>query len=80
MTTRRTQADMLLELLRERRGAGVTPLLALEQAGSLRLAAVIFDLKKAGHTITTEMVSTGNGKRVAKYVLHERPEQLSMPL
>lgn len=68
---KRTQADMLLELLRERGTQGVTPLLALEQIGSLRLAAVVFDLKAAGYHIETTMVAVGPGKHVACYTLVE---------
>lgn len=77
-----TQAERLLELLRERGDAGVTPLLALDRIGSFRLGARIYDLKQAGHTITSERVRTAGGAIVAKYVLVEaRPwVQLGLPL
>jgi hypothetical protein len=66
-----TQAEGLIELLRERGAEGVTPLLALEHIGTLRLAAVVYDLRAAGWDIRTEMVDTPNGKHVARYTLHE---------
>lgn len=78
----RNQATMLLELLRERGTQGVTPLLALDRIGSLRLAAVVFDLKKAGYNIDSTMVTVGLGKRVARYTLVEARsyQQLGLPL
>jgi hypothetical protein len=77
-----TQADQLLELLRERGTQGVTPLLALERIRSLRLAAVVFRLRAEGYPIRTDMVPVGEGKHVANYVLEERRnyEQLGLPL
>lgn len=71
-----TQAQQLLELLRERGEAGVTPLVALERIGSFRLAARVWDLTQAGYTIETHKVTTAGGARVACYVLVEaRPYQ-----
>lgn len=68
---RATQAEGLIDLLRERGTDGVTPLLALERIGTLRLAAVVFDLREQGWHIQTEMVETTTGKHVAKYTLKE---------
>lgn len=52
---------------------GLTPLVALEECGTLRLAARIFDLRAAGHDIVSEMVEVKarNGKvaRVKRYRL-----------
>jgi len=81
-TEKATQAERLLELLRERGDAGVTPLLALDRIGSFRLGARIYDLKQAGHKIDRTMVATEGGAHVAKYVLVEpRPwVQLGLPL
>ena len=45
----------------------ITSLEALDLYGSLRLAARIFDLRKAGHTISSTPHITTSGKRVAKY-------------
>jgi hypothetical protein len=77
---RLTQEDTVLALLRERRSLGVTPLLALDRCQCFRLAAVVFRLKELGHDIETQMVTLDNGKRVACYVLHERPAQLGLSL
>lgn len=60
-----TQTQELLALLRER-PEGVTPLEALHDIGSLRLAARILDLKREGHPIVSEWqpVTARNGRRV----------------
>ncbi len=68
---RTTQADALIELLRLRGSDGVTPLLALQEIGTLRLAAVVFDLRAAGWNIETEIIETPSGKHVARYTLRE---------
>lgn len=75
-----TQAELLLELLRERGERGVTPIVALERIGSFRLAARVSDLKAQGHTITNEWWQVEGGPRVARYVLHEQPAQLGLAL
>ena len=53
--------------------APITPLEALKYAGCLRLGARIYNLRDAGHDISTEMVtvqnSRGERKRVARYRL-----------
>lgn len=54
---------------------GVTQLTALQEIGSFRLGARVFELKLAGYRIETQWAETYTGKRVAKYVLHEQPEQ-----
>ena len=54
-------------------GKTLTPLEALKQFGCFRLGARIFNLKKAGHPIKTEIIeiqtSLFEKKRVAKYYL-----------
>ncbi len=45
------------------------PLQALRLFGSLRLGAIIFDIRKAGHKVTTELIKVAPEKRVAKYKL-----------
>jgi len=76
-----TQAELLLELLRERGPAGVTPLVALERIGSFRLAARVWDLIAAGHTITSTRITTPGGATVACYVLVEPAgQQLGLSL
>ena len=49
-----TQCDMILELARS---GFVTPLLALQEAGCMRLASRIHDLKNDGHTFEEKMFS-----------------------
>lgn len=63
-----SQADTILRMLQER-PQGITPMDALMEAGSFRAAARISDLRREGHNIETRMVTTANGKRVARYVL-----------
>jgi hypothetical protein len=70
----------VLRLLRERGPDGVTALDALAEAHSLRLAARVADLRADGFRIVSEAERTGGGKRVARYRLIERPEQLEMTL
>lgn len=68
-----TQAQRLLELLRERGERGVTPLDALERIGSFRLAARVHDLRHpregVGYVIEDVGYTTDSGARVARYVL-----------
>lgn len=50
----------------------LTPLVALKKYGTLRLAALIFNLRDEGHNIKTDIVNVGskrNVKYVAKYSL-----------
>lgn len=67
-----TQNAVILELLRDRGAEGVTPMDALEVAGSMRLSGRILELRHDGHNIETQLVTTAGGARVARYVLHER--------
>lgn len=62
------QNDTILQMLREREN-GITPMDALLEAGSMRLAARISDLRAAGHDIERHPYRTANGRRVARYVL-----------
>jgi hypothetical protein len=74
-----TDTQAVLRLLRIRGKAGVTPLEALREVGTMRLGARVFDLRKAGHRIEREWVTTPGQSRVARYILvEERPEQLRM--
>ena len=50
----------------------LTPLVALRKYGTLRLAAIVFNLRDEGHNIKTDIVNVGtkrNIKYVAKYSL-----------
>jgi hypothetical protein len=48
-------------------GIKLTPLMALDLYGCLRLSARILQLRHMGHQIKTEMITTSTGKRVAQY-------------
>ena len=74
-----SQTAAVLDLLRSRGSKGVTPLDALEIVGSFRLAARISELRSAGYDIRTEklVLPRRGGKIVARYVLEEKPEQLT---
>lgn len=50
-------------------GKSLTNLDALYLFGSWRCQARISDLRKAGWNIKTEMITTINGKRVARYTM-----------
>lgn len=64
---RTTQKSEILKHLEA--GNSITPIEALQKFGSLRLADVIFKLKREGHNITTELFTTSNGSRAARYAL-----------
>ena len=55
-------------LLAERGPAGVTPLEALAEVGTFRLAARIAELRRAGANIESRTETSG-GKRYARYRL-----------
>jgi hypothetical protein len=65
----------VLAMLR-RHPEGVTPLMALEEARCLRLAARISDLRAEGYPIRSELV-VKDDKRWARYTLVTKPEQLA---
>lgn len=50
-------------------GKHLTPIEALNRFGCFRLGARIYELKQAGHSITSTLVELPNGKRVASYRL-----------
>jgi helix-turn-helix protein len=61
------QAAKILAYLKA--GNRITPLESLELFGCFRLGARIYDLKRAGHKIESEMIKVQSGKRVASYRL-----------
>jgi len=67
-----------LDLLR-RHPEGVTALTALDEIGSFRLGARVFEIKQDGWEVETRWETTTSGKRIARYVLHET-EQLGLAL
>lgn len=60
-----SQGEQILSHLKS--GQPLTPLEALQKFGCFRLGARIWDLKREGHDIRTELVDVGDGKRVAQY-------------
>lgn len=62
----RSQNDRLLCYLST--GKPITPMMALRRFGCFRLGARIYDLRRDGHKITSELVNRG-GARVAQYRL-----------
>ena len=60
-----TQAEAILRRLLT--GEHITPLEALDGVGSFRLSARIYDLKRRGWPIVSQLVETGGGKRVSSY-------------
>jgi hypothetical protein len=66
-------AQRTLVLQHLQRGGTLTALQALDLYGIGRLAARIEELRRAGYDITTEMVATPGGARVAEYRLVEKP-------
>lgn len=68
----------VLGLLR-RHPEGCTALDALDGVGSFRLGARVFELRKAGYVIDSELVTTASGKRISRYRLRET-EQLGLAL
>ena len=45
-----------------------------------RLGARIYELRAEGHDIETQWETTVGGARIARYVLHEKPEQIGAGL
>lgn len=60
-----------IKILKMLKNGPVTPLQALREAGSLRLAARISDLRGRGYSIRTDIVEI-KGKRVAQYTLEKK--------
>lgn len=70
-----TQNERVLELLRFKGDLGLSPIEALDEVGSLRLAARIADVKATMLGEDEEIVTlraTSNGKTYARYVLRRR--------
>lgn len=65
-----TQKEQVLKHLQS--GKSLSPLEALNYFGSLRLGAIIFDLKKDGYEIETEINQVG--KHYAVYKMKRKDE------
>lgn len=68
-TTKPTQKQRVLQVLQERGAAGLTALEALDECGTMRLAAYVKFLRDDGHDIKAETIEVPNGKHVARYTL-----------
>jgi|GEM_PF-683116 len=71
MSGHETQRTLVLQHLQ--RGGTLTALQALDLYGIGRLAARVEELRRAGHGILSETVTTPSGARVAEYRLVEKP-------
>lgn len=78
MTIKKTQREAIREYLED--GKTLTPLDALSLFGCFRLATRIFELKKQGLDIKTEMVTDGeSGKKYARYYLPKASRVRDLP-
>ena len=70
-----SQNEKILKYLQTHK-RGITPLIAYEKFGCLRLSGRIFDLKEQGYKIYTNIIEVpdryGEIKKVAQYKLVER--------
>lgn len=73
VTGKRMSGQAALALEHMKQNGGLTPLEALKRYGISRLAAVVFNLKEAGYSITSRLVDVekadGTTARVASYSL-----------
>ena len=72
------KTDILAHL---KRGEAITPMDALTKYGCFRLAAVVHNLRSAGHIIDCEMVDNGNKSQYGRYTLARReiePQKLDL--
>lgn len=67
MEKKETQKRLILRYLRS--GRSLTQLQALNMFNCMRLARVVHQLKKEGHPIKSEIISTLTHKHVAKYYI-----------
>ena len=65
MIANKTQKQCVREYLDG--GNSITPLIALGMFGAYRLSAIIYDLKKDGYKVATQLGQDANGKRFARY-------------
>jgi len=67
---KKSQKQKILEWLLQ--GYSITPLEALNMFNTLRLGAIIFDLRKDGwNNINSKLIKTESGKWVAEYSMGE---------
>ena len=63
------QTSMLLAYLRKH--ITITAIEALDVIGTMRLAALVFNLREKGYDIRTEKITVPSGKRVALYRFYD---------
>ena len=68
------QNNQILKYLQT--GKSLTPMDALKKFGCFRLGARIYDLKRDGHSIMSQMVEVGE-KRVARYTLIQSAQNVT---
>ena len=72
-----SQKEMVLKHLKE--GKEITPLEALKEYGSLRLGAIIFELRQEGYNISTRLTNFknryGHTTQYAIYKLEEKKSE-----
>ncbi len=59
----------VLRLLRERGAHGLTSIEALNAGAGFRLGARIWELRHAGYPVSSQLVTTPEGQRIARYQL-----------
>lgn len=80
VSTKPTQKQQILDLLRQRGQQGLTALEALDIARTMRLAAYVKFLKDDGHNITTEIIEVPGRKHVALYrLIEDKPAKEPAP-
>ena len=62
---KQTQKAKILEYMKQ--GNSLTPLDALQKFSCFRLGARIYELKRMGYQIQSEMIKTDTGKYIKKY-------------
>lgn len=74
------QVVALLAELRARGDEGITSLEAMRAGCGSRLAARVAELRSEGYLVTSELVRTDAGARVARYRIHEPVQPVQMAL
>lgn len=64
-----TQSAQVLAALKN--GESLTPLDALDRFGTFRLGAIIFNLRKAGHNIKTDLIWNGRNHYASYSLIDE---------
>jgi len=68
---RGTQVSWVMTQLKKKKA--ITPMMAFEAVGCIRLAAIIYELRERGWVITTTSKNSGNGATYAVYKLAAKP-------